>query len=86
MDGRAATITHDDKPHATTRRFVALAVKSSRVIGDCMPHRRARELLKSLRRIDRATQGNPTVHLILNPCAAQKTAEVKASVAEPQTT
>ena len=31
--GRAATITRDDKHHATSRRFVALAVKSDRVIA-----------------------------------------------------
>ena len=42
-----------------------------------MPHRRARELLKLLRRIERAVQDNPAVHLILNPYAAHKTAEVK---------
>ena len=42
-----------------------------------MPHRRARELLKLLRRIERAVQDNPTVNLILNPYAAHKTAEVK---------
>ena len=56
---------------------MGLAVKSSRAIGDCMPRRRARELLKLLRRIERAVQGNPAVHLILNPYAAHKTAEVK---------
>ena len=57
---------YDDKRHATTRQFVALAVKSGRFIGDCMPCRRARELLKLLRRINRIVQGNPAVHLILD--------------------
>ena len=65
-DGCAATIAHDDKRHATARRFVTLAVKSGRIIGDYMPRRRARGLLKSLHLINRAVQGNPTVHLILD--------------------
>ena len=45
---------------------MALAVKSGRVIGDCMSRRRARGFLKLLRRIDRVVQGNPAVHLILD--------------------
>ena len=43
MDSYAAAITHDNKRHITSRRFVALAVKSGKVIGDCMPRRRARQ-------------------------------------------
>ena len=50
-DGCAATMTHDNKRHAISRRFVALAVKFDRVIGDCMPRRRTRRFLKLLHRI-----------------------------------
>ena len=64
-DSYAATMTHDDKLHATSSQFTALAVKSRRAIGDYMSRRRARELLKFLRRIG-AVQGNPAVHLILD--------------------
>ena len=64
--GRAATMNHDDKRHATSRRFVRLAVKFGGVIGDCMSRRRARELLKSLCRIDWVVQDKPAPHLILD--------------------
>ena len=50
----------------TLPAFGPLTVKS-RVVSDCMPRRRARELLKLLRRVDRTLQGNPAVHLTLNP-------------------
>ena len=61
-------LRHDDKRHATSRWLAALAMKSGRIIGDYMPRRRTRGFLKSLRRIDRAAvQGNPAVHLTLDP-------------------
>ena len=64
--GCAATMTHDDKRHAISSWFVALAVKFRRVIGEYMSRRRARECLRFLCRIDWAVLGNPAVHLILD--------------------
>ena len=71
-------MTHNDKRHATSSQLAALAVKSRRAIGDCMLRRHTRGFLKSLRRIDRAVQGNPAVHLTLDPQAAHKTVAAKA--------
>ena len=76
--GRAATMTHDDKRHGTTTRFAALDVKSGMVIGDCLPHHRAREFLRFLRRIDRAVLKPRDVHLVLDNYATHKTPEVRA--------
>ena len=54
--GRAATMTHDYKRHGTTTLFAALDVKSGLVVGECLPRHRAKEFLRFLRRIDRATK------------------------------
>ena len=67
MDSCAAAITHDNKRHATSSQFAALAVKSGSVIGYRTPRRRARGCLKPLHLIDWVVQGNPAVHLNLNP-------------------
>ena len=76
--GRAATMTHDYKRHGTTTLFAALDVKTGTVIGNCMPRHRAREFLKFLRSIDKATPVRCEVHPVLDNYATHKTPEVKA--------
>jgi transposase len=76
--GRAATMTHDYKRHGTTTLFAALDVKSGLVVGECLPRHRAKEFLRFLRRIDRATKKSLDLHLVLDNYATHKTPEVKA--------
>ncbi len=56
--GRAATMTHDDKRHGTTRLFVAPRRTSSRVIGGCMP-RHPYPLLWFARKPQEGRNGGP---------------------------
>ena len=51
--GRAATMTHDYKRNGTTTLFAALNVKTGEVIGECLPHHRAKEFIRFLKKIDR---------------------------------
>lgn len=76
--GRAATMTHDYKRHGTTTLFAALDVRSGLVVGECLPRHRAKEFLRFLRKIDRATKKSLDLHLVLDNYATHKTPEVKA--------
>jgi len=80
--GRAATMTHDYKRHGTTTLFAALDVRSGLVVGECLPRHRAKEFLRFLRRIDRATKKSLDLHLVLDNYATHKTPEVKAWLAK----
>lgn len=80
--GRAATMTHDYKRHGTTTLFAALDVNSGLVVGECLPRHRAKEFLRFLRRIDRATKKSLDLHLVLDNYATHKTPEVKAWLAK----
>ncbi|MEJ2123039.1 MAG: IS630 family transposase [Alphaproteobacteria bacterium] len=79
--GRAATMTHDYKRNGTTTLFAALDVKSGFVVGDCQPRHRAKEFLKFLRKIDRATKKSLDLHLVLDNYGTHKTPDVKAWLA-----
>jgi len=74
--GRCGTMTHDYKRHGTTTLFAALNVLEGTVIGECMPRHRHQEFLKFLRRLDRETPRDLTLHLILDNYAAHKHDEV----------
>ncbi len=76
--GRAATMTHDYQRNGTATLFAALDIKSGVVIGECLPRHRAKELLRFLRRIDRAVSKLRDVHLVRDNYATDKTPEVKA--------
>lgn len=80
--GRAATMTHDYKRHGTTTLFAALDVKSGFVVGECLPRHRAKEFLRFLRKIDRATKKSLDLHLVLDNYGTHKTPEVKAWLAK----
>jgi len=70
--GRCGTMTHDYKRHGTTTLFAALNVLDGTVIGECMARHRHQEFLKFLRKLDRETPGDLTLHLILDNYAAHK--------------
>jgi len=70
--GRAQTMTHDYKRHGTTTLFAALNVLDGQVIGQCQQRHTHAEWLKFLRKIDRQTPQDKTLHLIADNYATHK--------------
>ncbi|MHB8415819.1 MAG: IS630 family transposase, partial [Acidiferrobacteraceae bacterium] len=70
--GRAGTMTHDYKRHGTTTLFAALNVLNGTVIGQCQQRHRHVEWLKFLKKIDRETPKDKTLHLIADNYATHK--------------
>lgn len=70
--GRAQTMTHDYKRHGTTTLFAALNVLDGQVIGQCQQRHTHAEWLKFLRKIDRETPADKTLHLIADNYATHK--------------
>ena len=70
--GRAATMTHDYKRNGTTTLFAALNVLDGQVIAQCQQRHRHTEWLKFLKKIDRETPGEKTLHLIADNYATHK--------------
>jgi transposase len=70
--GRAATMTHDYKRNGTTTLFAALNVLDGQVIGQCQQRHTHAEWLKFLKKIDRETPKNKTLHLIADNYATHK--------------
>jgi transposase len=70
--GRAATMTHDYKRNGTTTLFAALSVLDGQVIGQCLQRHTHAEWLKFLRKIDRETPKDKTLHLIADNYATHK--------------
>ena len=70
--GRAATMTHDYKRNGTTTLFAAVNVLNGHVIGQCQQRHTHAEWLKFLRKIDRETPKDKTLHLIADNYATHK--------------
>jgi transposase len=70
--GGAQTMTHDYKRHGTTTLFAALNVLNGQVIGQCQQRHTHAEWLKFLRKIDRETPKDKTLHLIADNYATHK--------------
>ena len=62
--GRAQTMTHDYKRNGTTTLFAALNVLDGQVIGQCQQRHTHAQWLKFLKKIDRETPKDKTLHLI----------------------
>ena len=80
--GRAATMTHDYKRNGTTTLFAALNVLDGQVIAQCQQRHRHTEWLKFLRKIDRETPQDKTLHLIADNYATHKHPVVQAWLAK----
>lgn len=76
--GRAATMTHDYKRNGTTTLFAALSVLDGQVIGQCQQRHTHAEWLKFLKKIDRETPKDKTLHLIADNYATHKPPTVQA--------
>ena len=70
--GRAETMTHDYKRNGTTTLFAALNVLNGQVIGQCQQRHTHAEWLKFLKKIDRETPKDKTLHLIADNYATHK--------------
>ena len=70
--GCAQTMTHDYKRHGTTTLFAALNVLDGQVIGQCQQRHTHAEWLRFLRKIDRKTPKDKTLHLIADNDATHK--------------
>jgi transposase len=75
--GRAATMTHDYKRNGTTTLFAALNILDGQVIAQCQQRHRHVEWLKFLKKIDRETLQDKTLHLIADNYATHKHPAVK---------
>ncbi len=69
---RAQTMMHDYKRNGTTTLFAALNVLNGQVIGQCQQRHTHAEWLKFLRKIDRETPKDKTLHLIADNYATHK--------------
>ena len=70
--GKNGTLTHDYKRHGTTTLFAALNVHEGTVIGECLPKHRNDEFLKFLKKLDRETDKDLAIHLIVDNYATHK--------------
>ena len=75
--GRVATMTHDYKRNGTTTLFAALNILDGQVIAQCQQRHRHVEWLKFLRKIDRETPKDKTLHLVADNYATHKHPTVK---------
>lgn len=73
----SATMTHDYKRHGTTTLFAAYNVLTGTVIGSCMAQHRHQEWLKFLKQIDRETQPDKVLHLVVDNYATHKHEKVR---------
>jgi len=80
--GRAATMTHDYKRNGTTTLFAALNVLDGQVIGQCQRRHTHAEWLKFLRKIERETPKDKTLHLIADNYATHKHPNVQKWLAK----
>jgi hypothetical protein len=81
--GRAQTMTHDYKRRGTTTLFAALSVLDGKVIGQCQHRHNHAEWLKFLKKIDRETPKDKTLHLIADNYANHKHPSGKRAVNPP---
>ena len=73
---------HDYKRNGTTTLFAALNVLDGQVIGQCQQRHTHKEWLKFLRKIDRQTPKDKTLHLIADNYATHKHPVVQAWLEE----
>ncbi len=74
--GRAGTMTHDYKRNGTTSLFAAMDVASGRVIGETYKRHRHQEVLRFLRKVEKAVPKDQEIHIILDNYGTHKHAKV----------
>ena len=74
--GRCGTMTHDYKRHGTTTLFAALDVATGAVIGESYRRHRHQEVLRFLKKVEKAVPKEQELHIILDNYATHKHEEV----------
>ena len=75
--GQIERRTHDYMRHGTTTLFAALDIATGKVIGQCFPRHRSRELLRFLRSLETQVPDDLDVHLVMDNYATHKTPAVQ---------
>ena len=75
--GRCGTLTHDYKRHGTSTLFAALNTATGEVIGECKKRHRHEEFLSFLKTVERQTENNLDIHIIVDNYATHKHENVK---------
>lgn len=70
--GRCNTMTHDYKRNGTSTLFAALNVLTGKVIGQCLKKHRHQEFLKFLNTINKNTDKELDIHIIIDNYATHK--------------
>ena len=70
--GRCGTMTHDYKRNGTTTLFAALEVLEGKVVGQCYARHRHQEFLKFLQRLEVASPGELTLHVVMDNYGTHK--------------
>jgi transposase len=76
--GRCGTMTHDYKRHGTSTLFAALNTATGEVIGECKKRHRHEEFLSFLKRIEKQTPAELSIHIIVDNYATHKHERVKS--------
>ena len=75
--GRCETFTHDYKRHGTSTLFAALNVATGEVIGECKSRHRHQEFLSFLKTVEKQTDPNLELHVIVDNYATHKHQKVR---------
>jgi transposase len=75
--GRCGTMTHDYKRHGTSTLFAALNTLTGEVIGKCKKRHRHQEFLSFLKLVEKQTDKNLDLHLIVDNYATHKHEKVR---------
>jgi len=75
--GRAGTMTHDYKRHATTTRFAALDILQGKLTGRCMARHRHQEFIRFLDTIEAQVPKRTAIHAIVDNYATHKHPKVR---------
>ena len=75
--GRCETFTHDYKRNGTSTLFAALNVATGEVLGECKARHRHQEFLTFLKAVEKQTDPNLSLHVIVDNYATHKHASVK---------
>jgi transposase len=78
---RIGSRTHDYKRHGTTSLFAAFNILTGKVIGKVARKTNSKEFLSFLKLVDRRTNPEKDLHIILDNLSAHKTKEVRDWVA-----
>ncbi len=75
--GHCETFTHDYKRQGTSTLFAALNVATGEVLGACKTRHRQQEFLAFLKQVDKQTDPNLSLHVIVDNYATHKHEAVK---------